>query len=523
MSPLALARSVVIPFFQPHARDVSVRFSAMRPGNCRSRLARIAAVCVSVFVIALSSFCLLVFNKAIRYICPMRVSQLEAARQVGCNPRTLRRWVKLSDISTDDRGRVSVVEVRKYAGRRKGAGRPLAGRGDSLPLALPVYLVRGVSTAAEVLALHLEAIALRKTRLEEAIEQKNRNALFWMHQGAITSTIGIRGCRCLLQDVVALPECIWDAVRPPFEPMIRSLEIRILAHVIDILFFSRKELPLDEPIGKHEYHSGDTAYAANVFRDARQYAAFRPLFLMPTEKRLEKVLCQRTTREIRVFTARLILEALHSQWPDAKYCRLPMTKADWEELEELIARKKTTGKRVRDTKHFRRCLGEYPTRNARRGFTLYWLLNVSSGVAAHWRKRTQRSYSEIKRDLQSSGLIILSSSQKTRRPRRNTIKDTFHEYANAEKDLVNNSEKPAIEQEDEQKARKPISEQAEKVFQRNLQNIRDAIEEVADEKARNDFIQNLEPEVRLALQRSKEKAAAQTEVRLGLNGIARRK
>jgi hypothetical protein len=47
-----------------------------------------------------------------------RINQSQAARQLGCADRTVRRYVAAKWISTDSRGRVLLAEVRRVAGRK---------------------------------------------------------------------------------------------------------------------------------------------------------------------------------------------------------------------------------------------------------------------------------------------------------------------------------------------------------------------------------------------------------------------
>jgi len=63
---------------------------------------------------------------------------------------------------------------------------------------------------------------------------------------------------------------------------------------------------------------------------------FYRLDKQPTEPAIEKAFAGFSTRDITLFTAKLILETLERQPPHSEYCRFPFTEAEAKEMMEML-------------------------------------------------------------------------------------------------------------------------------------------------------------------------------------------
>ena len=247
--------------------------------------------------------------------------------------------------------------------------------------------------------------------------------------------------------------------RAEHEPAIRACEIRVLANIIDMLFLNRKPF-FDRDlrtvsVTEAERHSGDSSFAANFFHDARHHQPFYQLDPQPTEQALEKAFAAYSTRDITFFTALLILETLKHQPPQWEYCRLPYTESENKEMIMLLAKSKRTGEDFQrlwqNSKGYRRRFAELLAppasndlhapnykvqlpamttfRRATTGFTLHWLLGITSRKAAYWRKQARKNYDFTKKRLQQTGVLPTSKPEAAICPEENDVEVIFREAA----------------------------------------------------------------------------------------------
>jgi hypothetical protein len=396
------------------------------------------------------------------------VKPAEAARHAACHRSTVGRWIAAGALACDKQGRVKLADVVRLATNGKGIGRKPGGAIDGWPYATPFYVV----SDAEAKWLLDDAMRLggrrrllaNKTRAEycQEIREEIRNRLYLDSATAWQSSLRLRGCVLPLPDAVQIiRRSDYLANRAEYDRAIRASEIRVLANIIDMLFWSVNRDFFDRDLhtvshGEGERYSGDTSMAANFFHDSRHYLPFYQLDTQPIEPAVEKVFARYSTRDITLFAAMFILEMLKRQPPHWKYgCKLPFTKAEVKEISNLLAKAKRTGEDyievLKTSKHWRRCDGQplapaasndlhapnyavqLPATDTFRrnttGFTLHWLLGITSRKAAYWRRRAKRNYEPIKKSLQQAGALPTPKSDAAPDSDKDDIATVFREAA----------------------------------------------------------------------------------------------
>jgi hypothetical protein len=336
---------------------------------------------------------------------------------------------------------VKLSEVVRLASTEKRAGRKTNGAIDGWPYAMPFLIAHEYCRPRDPKFLQL----LKQHDLWEELagpnapairEENEKRRLFRQWQDAGRSSLRLRGKALSLPEAVqVIRKTDYLTNRAEHDRAIRTCEIRVLANIIDTLFLCRKTF-FDRDLRtvsltEAERHSGDSSFAANFFHDARHHLPFYELDPQPTEQALEKAFAAYSTRDITFFTALLILETLKHQPPQWEYCRLPYTESENKEMMMLLAKSKKTGEDFQrlwqNSKGYRRRFAELLAppagndlhapnykvqlpamttfRRATTGFTLHWLLGITSRKAAYWRKRAKRNYKPIKKSLRQTGVL----------------------------------------------------------------------------------------------------------------------
>ena len=338
----------------------------------------------------------------------MRITQTQAAQWVGCNVRTVRRFVHDKEVSADEKGRVLLDEVEhRLCGESQAIGKK-AGRRPKR-LANPLVRYVAVDDAGR---LYLVKISI----------------LTWDESG---KAVPLRGTPCQ-KGSIALP------LPEDQERALRCLELRILAHMMTLAKcclrcpdWASEQLPISfvqfhTPCFMHDVFSTPSRLTAEghfaqiqprprygcyveVTRDSNLQRVGESVVkrgnelgdLLPLAHQLDQILVDVPADRIRVLTALFIGEFLRGKKPlkrrsDATKCQ----RAEEQEYAGLLERDSEEDRSpLRETKFIRRLRGLIHEGITRHGYTLEWMLGVSRPTAHYWKRKLSPLLDKLKREL----------------------------------------------------------------------------------------------------------------------------
>lgn len=286
-----------------------------------------------------------------------------AARQVGCSPRTVRRWVREGKLSADAKGQVSLDKVARLATQSRKSGRRIGG-------SLGTLGAQAVNNPWLLFSEKKMEVLLRPSSIR------------------------------LFAHVVALTCPNRIAARFGFTEEDRKRPVRLLFGDRIIAAIDR----LETDVAAYFYSESDTGNLLDLWFTFWLLPAGSALKSLPQlEQHLETLVQGLSTQTIFVLAARYILDAIKHQKPENR--RFVFTQGELDEVLDIRTNATLSeaekDRRMQGSRCLQRRLGKLAMRDSAgmRGCTLHWLLQSSRRMASYWRTRTHPRFARIKKEL----------------------------------------------------------------------------------------------------------------------------